>query len=109
MFAKSRWVPLLLGTLLLMRTAEVEAAELHLGVVVSTMAGTLVVADEDGKQQKTFEVPATATITLNAMPAKLEDLTQGDQVTVTSEIKDGKAMVTKVDAKSAKVKGGEKQ
>jgi Cu/Ag efflux protein CusF len=78
-----------------------QAADSHQGKVVETSAGQLVMTDQDGKNQHPMEVPASATVSRNGKEAKLTDLKAGDTITVTTDTKDGKSMVTKVEAKAA--------
>jgi len=80
------------------------ASEMKIGLVVSISDRTLVVADDGGGNQQTFTIPAETLITLNNKPAKLEEITAGDMVTVKTETRDGKTEVTALDAKSAKDK-----
>lgn len=78
-----------------------QAADSHQGKVVETSAGKLVMTDKDGKNQHPMEVPASATVTRDGKESKLTDLKAGDTITVTTDTKDGKAMVTKVEATAA--------
>jgi hypothetical protein len=57
--------------------------------------------DMDGKKQHPMEVPTSATVTRDGKESKLTDLKAGDTITVTTDTKDGKSMVTKVEAKPA--------
>ena|SRR5258706_387511 len=82
-------------------SAHAYAADSHQGKVVETSAGKLVMTDMDGKNQHPMEVPASATVSRNGKEAKLTDLKAGDTITVTTDTKDGKSMVTKVEAKVA--------
>jgi hypothetical protein len=82
-------------------SAHAQAADSHQGKVVETSAGKLVMTDMDGKKEHSMEVSASATVTRDGKEAKLTDLQAGDTITVTTHTKDGKAMVTKVEAKAA--------
>ena len=82
-------------------SAHAQAADSHQGKVVETSAGKLVMTDMDGKKEHPMEVPTSATVTRDGKEAKLTDLKAGDTITVTTDTKDGKAMVTKVEAKAA--------
>ena len=77
------------------------AADSHQGKVVETSAGKLVMTDMEGKNQHPMEVPASATVTRDGKEAKLNDLKAGDTITVTTDTKEGKSTVTKVEAKAA--------
>jgi co-chaperonin GroES (HSP10) len=82
-------------------SAHAQAADSHQGKVVETSAGKLVMTDKDGKKEHPMEVSAKATVTRDGKESKLTDLKAGDTITVTTHTKDGKAMVTKVEAKGA--------
>ncbi len=62
------------------------AAENHEGKVVSAGDGKLVIADENGENQE-FEVTAKTKITRNEKEAELDDLQEGDLVTIKSHRK----------------------
>ena len=76
------------------------AADSHQGKVVETSAGKLVMTDMEGKKPHPMEIPASATITRDGKESKLTDLQAGDTITVTTDMKDGKSTVTKVEAKA---------
>jgi Cu/Ag efflux protein CusF len=82
-------------------SAPTQAADSHQGKIVETSAGKLVMTDMEGKKPHPMEVPANATITRDGKDAKLSDLKAGDTITVTTDTKEGKAVVTKVEAKAA--------
>ena len=82
-------------------SAHAHAADSHQGKVVETSASKLVMTDMGGKNQHPMEVPASATVSRNGKESKLTDLKAGDTITVTTDTKDGKSMVTKVEAKAA--------
>jgi hypothetical protein len=82
-------------------SAPAPAADSHQGKVVETSAGKLVMTDMDGKNQHAMEVPADATVTRDGKESELTDLKAGDMITVTTDTKDGKSMVTQVEAKAA--------
>jgi Cu/Ag efflux protein CusF len=81
--------------------APVPAADSHQGKIVETSPGKLVMTDMDGKKQHPMEVPTSATVTRGGKESKLTDLKAGDTITVTTDTKDGKSMVTKVEAMAA--------
>jgi Cu/Ag efflux protein CusF len=76
-------------------------ADSHQGKVVETGAGKLTMTDMAGQNKHTMDVPADATITRDGKTAALTDLKAGDTITVTTERKGDKPMVTKVEAKPA--------
>jgi Cu/Ag efflux protein CusF len=80
-------------------SAPTLAADSHEGKVVKTSASKLVMTDMEGKKQHPMKVPASATVTRDGADAKLSDLKAGDTITVTTDTKKGKAVVTKVEAK----------
>lgn len=82
-------------------SVQAQAANSHQGKVVETSEGKLVMTDADGKNQHAMDIPADATVTRDGKEAKLMDLKAGDMITVTTDTKDGKSMVTKVEAKAA--------
>jgi hypothetical protein len=71
------------------------------GKVVTAGAGKLTITDADGKNKQTLLIPATAKITCDRAPCKLEDLKEGFFVQVTI-LNDAKQTVSKVDGKSNK-------
>ncbi|MGE0823996.1 MAG: hypothetical protein AB7G75_25475 [Candidatus Binatia bacterium] len=78
-----------------------QAADSHQGKVVKTSDGELVMTDMGGNNQHPMQVPAEATVTRDGKEAKLTDLQEGDTITVTTDTKEGKAVVTKVEAQAA--------
>jgi uncharacterized protein (TIGR03000 family) len=72
----------------------------HEGKVVKAGDNKLTMTDKDGNKH-THNVPATATITRDNKNAKLEDLKEGDMVTVTTSKDDkGKNLIVKIEAHS---------
>ncbi|MDX1946147.1 MAG: hypothetical protein SFU86_12180 [Pirellulaceae bacterium] len=65
--------------------ATVAAAEekTHVGVVVSTGVGQLVMTDKDGKNEHTHLIGPTVKVLLDGKESKLADLAKGDMVQVT--------------------------
>jgi len=57
----------------------------HDGKVVSVSEGKLVMTDNDGKNEHSHAVGATAKVTLDGKEAKLADLKAGDHITVTQD------------------------
>lgn len=82
-------------------SVSTQAADSHQGKVVETSAGKLVMTDMEGKKPHPMEVPSSATVTRDGKESKLTDLKAGDTITVTTDMKDGKSVVTKVEAKEA--------
>ncbi|MGH7962370.1 MAG: hypothetical protein ACRERD_11195 [Candidatus Binatia bacterium] len=80
---------------------QVQAGDSHQGKVVETSDGKLVMTDADGKNQHAMDVTDDATVTRDGKESKLTDLKAGDMITVTTGMKDGQPMVTKVEAKAA--------
>jgi hypothetical protein len=77
------------------------AAQTHQGQVVKAGSGKLTMADPTTHKRHTMKIPADATITRGGTTAKLTDLKPGDTVTVTTEKKQKKDMVTTVEATPA--------
>ena len=77
------------------------AAAMHQGKVVEVGAGKLTMADMAGKKQHSHEVATDAAITCEGKKCGLSDVKVGDMVTVTTDTKDGKTMVTKIEASKA--------
>jgi len=73
----------------------------HEGKVVKAEAGKLTMTGKDGKKEHTHAVPANAKISCDGKECKLEELKAGSTVKVTTEKKDDKLVVTKIEAKSA--------
>lgn len=85
---------------LMIATGAVYAAEKsHDGKVVSVSEGKLVMTDNDGKNEHSHMIGATAKITLDGKEAKLADLKKGDDIKVTQ---DDAGKVTAVAAKRKK-------
>lgn len=80
---------------------QTQAANSHQGKVVETSAGKLVMTDMDGKSQHSMNIPDDAAVTRDGKESKLADLKAGDMITVTTDVKDGKPLVVKVEAKAA--------
>lgn len=81
--------------------AEEEKAGTHEGKVVKAEAGKLTMTDKEGKKEHTHAVPASAKVSCDGKDCKLEELKAGCTVKVTTEKKDDKVVVTKVEAKKA--------
>lgn len=79
--------------------AEDVKAGTHEGKVVKAGGGKLTMTDKDGKNEHTHTIGADAKITMDGKDAKLEDLKAGSAVTVTTEKKGDKVVVTKVEGK----------
>src|ERR1700745_890088 len=79
--------------------ANVQAADMHQGKVVSTSTGKLTMTDVEGKNQHTMDVSTTAMVTRDGKTAALADLKAGYLIIVTTEKTGNATMVTKVDAK----------
>ena len=77
-----------------------QTADSHQGKVVDTSTGKLVMTDMEGKKEHSMELSTSATVTRDGKEAKLADLKAGDTITVTTDMKDGKTLVTKVEAKA---------
>jgi len=71
----------------------------HQGEVVSTAKGKLVMTDDAGTKH-THNIGPNVTITLNGEDADLDELQKGQHVEVTSEERNGKKIVTAVEARS---------
>src|ERR1051326_5822512 len=57
----------------------------HEGIVAKAGDGKLIMSDVSGKNERTHAVAATAKITLDGAPCKLEDLRKGVEVGVTMD------------------------
>ncbi|WP_439627092.1 hypothetical protein [Gemmata sp.] len=75
-----------------------EKAGTHEGKVVKVADGKLTMTDKEGKKEHTHAIPADAKVTVDGKEGKLEDLKAGTAVKVTTESKDKKVVVTKVEA-----------
>ena len=73
----------------------------HQGKVVGVGAGTLTMTDAAGANQHTHEVAFNAVITCDGIPCGLPVVKAGDTVTVTTDTKDGKPVVTKIEVRKA--------
>jgi hypothetical protein len=90
-----------LGVLALAASPPVWSADTHQGKVVEVGPGKLTMTDTAGKNQHTHEVVADAAITCEGKTCGLTDVKAGDMVTVTTDMKDGKTVATKIEAKKA--------
>jgi predicted lipoprotein len=97
-----RVFPLLLAVLAvaLFVAGPVLAADTTEGMVVKVGDGKLTMTDKDGKEQ-THTVADTAKITCDGKECKLTDLKKGFKVKVTTEKKDDKVVITKIDAEKS--------
>jgi hypothetical protein len=82
-------------------SAPAGAADMHQGKVVEVGAGKLTMTDMAGKNQHSHEVATDAAISCEGKKCGLSDVKVGDMVTVTTDMKDGKTMATKIEAKKA--------
>jgi hypothetical protein len=82
-------------------SAPTWAAAIHQGKVVEVGAGQLRMADMAGKKHHSHEVATDAAITCEGKKCGLSDVKVGDMVTVTTDTKDGKTLVTKIEASKA--------
>jgi hypothetical protein len=98
-----RVLPLSLAVLAvaLFVAAPALAADTHEGMVVKAGDGKLTMTDKDGNNEKTHDIADTAKITCDGKECKLGDLKKGFKVKVTTEKKDDKVVVTKVDAEKS--------
>ena len=74
---------LVAGLATLAATASAEE-KTHVGIVVSTGVGQLVMTDKDGKNEHTHLIGPAVKVLLNGVESKLADLTKGDTVQVTT-------------------------
>jgi Cu/Ag efflux protein CusF len=77
------------------------AAEAVQGKVLSAGAGKLTIADLKSNMQQTHEVAANAQIMCEGKKCSLSDVKTGDLVLVTVDQNGNKAVVTKIEVKSA--------
>ena len=68
--------------------------------VVRADENQLTIVDANGIAQKTHEVAADASITIDGQPAVLQELDPGDPVHVKVELQDGKEVATEIKAKT---------
>jgi hypothetical protein len=94
---------LAIASLALLAPAWAADTKTHDGIIVSASADTLVMTDNEGKNEHRHMVGTTAKVTLNGQPAKLADLKKGQFVKVTTtKGADGKDTVTAIDARTTK-------
>src|SRR5689334_3696123 len=98
---KRLFIPGVVGVLALVTTFLVWAADMHQGKVVEVGPGKLTMTDTASKNQHTHEVAADAAISCEGKTCGLTDVKAGDMVTVTTEKKGDKVVVTKIEAKKA--------
>jgi len=77
------------------------ARPFHTGIVVAVEHGKLTMTDMEGKSEHSHAIGPKVTVTLDDHPAQLDDLKKGFRVKVTTENRDGKNVVTRIDAHSA--------
>jgi len=83
--------------------ADAGASQSHEGLVVSAKDGALTMTDVNGSNKHTHNIAKDVNIQLNGKAATLNDLHQGDFVTVTVNDRDGKDFVAAVHAESKKI------
>jgi hypothetical protein len=76
-------------------------ADTHQGKVVAASAGTLTMTDLAGGSPHGHDVAADATITCSGKPCGLAELKPGFTITVTTAEREGKTLVTKIEAQEA--------
>lgn len=79
-----------------MKAAAAVNVNSHDGTVVSTSAGKLTMKDESGKEHSHVVGPGVK-ITVNGKPGKLEDLTTGMRIRVTTDDSDNVVAITTID------------
>jgi ABC-type molybdate transport system substrate-binding protein len=77
------------------------AGDSHEGKVVEAGNGKLTMTDMAGGNQHSHDVATEVTITCGGSPCGLADLKAGTTVTVTTEAKEGKTQVTKIETQAA--------
>src|SRR5215510_7639077 len=82
-------------------SAPAGAADMHQGKVVEVGVGKLTMTDMAGKNQHSHEVATDAAIPCDGKACGLSDVQVGDKVTGTTDMKDGKTLATKIEAKKA--------
>jgi len=87
---------------LLFACTSVQASESHEGRVVKAGGGKLTLVDNEGKNEKSYEVAIDAVISLDGKDCKLDDLPRDSWVTVTTEQRGDKSYATKIEAKKSK-------
>jgi len=78
-----------------------EKADTHEGTVVKAGSATLVMKAEGDAKEHSHAVAPDAKVTCDGKECKLEDLKAGYKVKVTTEKKDDKTVVTRIEAKKA--------
>jgi hypothetical protein len=76
-------------------------ANSHQGKVVEAGNGKLTMTDLAGSNPSTYDIAPGVTITCAGRPCGLAELKPGATVTVTTEAREGKTQVTKVEAQEA--------
>jgi hypothetical protein len=78
-----------------------EKGDTHEGTVVKAGSATLVMKAEGDDKEHSHAVAPDAKITCDGKECKLDELKPGCKVKVTTEKKDDKTVVTRIDAKKA--------
>jgi hypothetical protein len=76
----------------------------HEGTVVSVGEGKLTMTGKAGSDEHTHTVAIDVKVTVDGKEGKLADLKKGDKIKVTETDKDGKKMVTRIEATRARRK-----
>jgi len=97
---KHRFVSsLLVAALVAVIATYAIADDIHKGKLVEVGKGKLTMTDTDGKNRHTHNLAADVKINLNAKSAKVDDLKKDALIEVTVGERDGKTVVTKIEAR----------
>ena len=69
---------------------------MHMGKVVAIADGKVTISNEDGSGEHTHAIPADAIVTVNGANARLDDLRNGDRISVTTT-RDSARTVLRID------------
>jgi sporulation protein YlmC with PRC-barrel domain len=97
---RHRFIPrILVATLVAVIGSYAIADDTHKGKLVEIGKGKLTMTDMDGKSRHTHDLASDLKITMNGKTAKMDDLKKDAVIEVTVEKKDGKSVVTKLEAR----------
>lgn len=94
----SRCLAFVAAAILSLTTTAAQAAIIHQGKVTSVGDWQISIVDDAGDNE-TFEVDPAAQIVHNGKPAMLDAIDSGDVAKVTLKTKNGKLVVTIIDAR----------
>jgi hypothetical protein len=96
------YLPSFLILCFLLAGPALRGKDIREGKVMKASGGKLVLVDNEGKNEHSFEVASDSVITLDGKTCKLDDLPQSSWAKVTTEQRGEKTYATKIEAQKSK-------